>query len=187
MLMRSVLYFLPFPFPFAVLLQHYTGMAAATWTNDFRPPPDFSQYASAMTLMAVIIALSVSTCAALLSVLVYRYYRLKMIESRKSPYLTLAALVRNRHGHVLCTMANTMPSVVIDSGYDAQKLGAFNRLSPDFLRMLKISFNWANVPRYQRHLEKLHQEGTVNASSSVHTAASLRDGRAGSRSASWAS
>lgn len=149
-------------------------MAANTWSNTF-DPPDFSGYAHSSDLIIIVIVLAVVTCSCMLSFLCYRQWQLHRIESAKTRCLTLAALVRNSQGRILATLADTLPSVVIDtSAVSAANgeigFGAKGGLSLDFMRMLKISFNWPSRHRYARHLTKLHANGAISlASSATHS------------------
>jgi len=167
----------------AVCGMHYTGAAAVTWRlpDVAEAPLDFSRYASNDDLLAIIITFSVFTCAVLLALMFWRMRQLRRHEASKARQLTLAALVRDSQGRILSTLTNTLPSVVIaqiaDTNSDGSPSpsdtsrssgsgsGAIQTLSADFLRMLKISFQWSSVARYQRHLNKLQQEGKLSSSS----------------------
>ena len=149
----------------AVNAMHYTGMVAASWhLSD--SVPDFSSYATSTTLTTVIVVLATTTSFGLLGILWWNWRRMKLLrtlEGKKTQCLILSILVRNSQGKILTTLTSTLPSVVIDHQHTGQN--TFTRLSPDFLRFLKISFNWTNLARYQRHLAKLHASGTITQSS----------------------
>ena len=149
----------------AVNSTRYTGMVAAHWTKK-TVAPDFTGYARPEVLTVVLICMAVVTCGTLMTVLLFQVIRsnkLHKLEAKKTQSLILSVLVRDHRNRILATLTNTLPSVVIDQAVGANT--TFDALSPDFLRMLKISFSWGNAIKYQRHLARLHAEGNIPASS----------------------
>lgn len=129
----------------AVCSLHYTGMQAASWHNSF-DPPDLSGYVSQSTATAITLALSISTCATLLAVLYWRHRLYQSRESRKTSCLTLAVYSIDSKQRLLCTPANTLPSVVVDVDYvvsvgsdgSTAAHGGLSWHHPDFLRIFKV-------------------------------------------------
>ena len=137
----------------AVMAVHYTGMVSATYYKTVETP-DISGYSPVSRLLYVNIALASVACCAALVYLLVKYVRMMQQEQRKLKCLVLNALIldtppphnQSQPPRLLCTITDTLPSVVIEKQY--QGLGAFNRDNADFLRMYKTSTDWARHDKY---------------------------------------
>ena len=152
----------------AVMGVHYSGLASATYYKTIETP-NIDDYSPVSRLLYVNIALASATCCAALVYLVIKYVRMLQHEQRKLKCLILNALIldtpppnsTSQPPRVLCTIADTLPSIVIEQQYEG--IGAFDRDNADFLRMYKTSTDWVGHDTYSRFLCQLKANGTLSS------------------------
>lgn len=137
----------------AVCSMHYTGTLAATWELDPNAPWEY-KYTHGPTLVYIIVPLCICASLGMVGLITFQQWQLRRVEVLKSNYLTLSCLVVDDRGRILATTAGTLPSVVVEHKYEGQT--SFDQYNTDFLRMLKCSFSWSSVHKYQNHLKRLH-------------------------------
>ena len=163
----------------AVMGVHYSGLASAAYYKTVETP-DISHYSPLSRLLYINIALAAACCGGALIYLTIKYIRMLQLERRKFKCLVLNALILdtphpNSPTHtttqptrVLCTTADTLPSVVIEESYEGA--GTFNGDNADFLRMYKTSTDWVGHNTYAQFLAKLKAQGHLSAYSlGLHT------------------
>ena len=151
----------------AVMGVHYSGLASATYYKTVETP-NLDHYSPVSRLLYVTVALAATTCCAALVYLVIKYVRMLQHEQRKLKCLVLNALILDtptQHNttqptRILCTMADTLPSVIIEQQYEG--VGAFDKDNGDFLRMYKTSTDWVGHDKYAEFLSKLKASGSLS-------------------------
>lgn len=150
----------------AVCGMHYCGMQAASWSIEAHSnPTDLSSYATNTSLVAGIVPFAIFSCLILI-ILEYMLQRRRqgiIAIVREHTKLTLVSMcIDERNERILClSSTRTPPSKVIADSYD----GTFDRINIDFLRMLKLSFNWNSEEDYLSYLQSLSDNGKLNITS----------------------
>ena len=141
---------------------HYTGQASATYHLTAAPPPDLSSMPTPGTLLTATLTLAGCACLVVLISLALQYRRLMRREQAKLRTLMLnAVIVHSSTSQLLSTIADGLPSVIIESAY--QGVGAFDRANRDFLRMFKSAAQWGAEEQHAAFLSSLRDNHSLSA------------------------
>jgi NO-binding membrane sensor protein with MHYT domain len=141
---------------------HYTGQASATYHLTSAPPSDLSSGPTPDTLLTVTLSLAGCACLAVLISLALQYRRLLRRENAKLRTLMLnAVIVHGTTNQLLGTLADGLPSVIIESAY--QGVGAFDRTNRDFLRMFKSAAQWSAEQQHTAFLQSMRDNKSLSA------------------------